>query len=143
MKSPLLLLLIASLGLSVVSLPAATAPVGQIAPGVSQKLALHARLSVAEIAALSHAGFPEAQILSHLRASRAVYQLSSYDIAVLQTAGVGHAIIDEMRGRAFAATPVRRYFAPGRRSNYAPHRAGSPGFRGGRGVFHGGRQRRR
>jgi len=51
-------------------------------------------LSLAEIREMSAKGVSEATILTAVRASRAVYQLSAQDISALQEAGVSQAVID-------------------------------------------------
>lgn len=51
-------------------------------------------LSLAEIREMSARGVSEETILTALRASRAVYQLSAQEISALQEAGVSQAVID-------------------------------------------------
>ncbi len=51
-------------------------------------------LSLAEIREMSARGVSEETILTALRASRAVYQLSAQDVSALREAGVSPAVID-------------------------------------------------
>lgn len=127
---------VASSSLSAANVPAAVS----VTPEISQKIARGSILSVGEIAALARSGFPEDQLRAHLRSSRAVYRLSSYDVAALQEAGVSNALIDEMLARTYASARVysgpRFYRAPF--PSYGVARFGLHGARGGfRGGGHG------
>lgn len=142
MKTPMFFIMLAAAVVATSSLPAANVPATvQVAPDIAQKIARGSILSVAEITALSRSGFPEDQLRAHLRSSRAVYQLNTYDIAELQAAGVSNALIDEMLVRTYAPATVRCYAYPNPRFYRAPFPSlggARFGFHGARGGFHGG-----
>ncbi|MBI2813040.1 MAG: hypothetical protein HYX71_02000 [Opitutae bacterium] len=139
----MLLCLLAAAVLVAGPLSAANTPtVVPAAAGIPGKLARPSILSVAEVAALSRSGFPEAQLRAHLRSSRAIYRLNAHDIAELKAAGVGNAVIGEMLARPYAPAPVHRYARPGHRFYRAPFPPPGAGSFGGRSRFHGGGPRR-
>lgn len=147
MKASLFAFVLVLAGGTTLVLAAPDAPVLiQMSPELTQKLSSHAILSVHEIAALARAGYPEAKLRAHLRASRAIYRLSAENITELQAGGVGNETIDEMLGRAYAATAVRRrvYYPAGRFYygdsfwsggywGFGLHGSGGHGFHGGHG----------
>lgn len=147
MKTSMFLTLFAAAVLATGSVSAADVPATVIVtPEVSQKIARGSILSVGEIAALARSGFREDQLRSHLRSSRAVYRLSTYDIAQLQEAGVSNTLIDEMLARTYAPATIVRYAYPGSRFYRAPFPSlggARFGFHGGRGGLHAGGHGRR